>query len=81
MTTARMVTWILSRRRLNRIGDSVLVVGDTASEKIKVHVHTNNPGKALEYGLELGELVDLKIENILDERRAAEEAKAAERGG
>lgn len=66
------------RRRLNRIGDSVLVVGDTASEKIKVHVHTNNPGKALEYGLELGELVDLKIENILDERRAAEEAKAAE---
>lgn len=41
-------------------------------------MHTNNPGKALEYGLELGELVDLKIENILAERREAEAAKAAE---
>ena len=65
------------RRRLNRIGDSVLVVGDISTQ-IKVHVHTNNPGKALEYGLELGELVDLKIENILAERRAEEEAKAKE---
>lgn len=65
------------RRRLNRIGDSVLVVGDMTAQ-IKVHVHTNNPGKALEYGLELGELVDLKIENILAERREAEAAKAAE---
>ena len=65
------------RRRLNRIGDSVLVVGDMTAQ-IKVHVHTNNPGKALEYGLELGELVNLKIENILAERREAEAAKAAE---
>ena len=65
------------RRRLNRIGDSVLVIGDMTAQ-IKVHVHTNNPGKALEYGLELGELVDLKIENILAERREAEAAKAAE---
>lgn len=55
------------RRRLNRIGDCVLVVGDLAL--VKVHVHTNDPGKALQYGLELGELVNLKIENMVEQRR------------
>ncbi|HPS80465.1 MAG TPA: DAK2 domain-containing protein, partial [Candidatus Limiplasma sp.] len=40
------------RRRLNRIGDCVLVVGDLSL--VKVHVHTNEPGKALEYGQSLG---------------------------
>ncbi len=55
------------RRRLNRIGDCVLVVGDLSL--VKVHVHTNDPGKALEYGLSLGELVNLKIENMVQQRR------------
>jgi DAK2 domain fusion protein YloV len=55
------------RRRLNRIGDCVLVVGDMAL--VKVHVHTNNPGKALEYALSLGELASLKIENMVQQRR------------
>ena len=67
------------RRRLNRIGDSVVVVSDLGM--VKVHVHTNNPGNALEYGLELGELVNLKIENMVEQRREnerkEEEAKAA----
>ena len=67
------------RRRLNRIGDCVLVVGDLSL--VKVHVHTNEPGKALEYGLSLGELVNLKIENMVQQRRenqAAAEKKAEE---
>lgn len=66
------------RRRLNRIGDSVLVVGDLS--QVKVHVHTNEPSKALEYGLSLGELVDLKIENMLAQRREklAEQQKKQE---
>jgi uncharacterized protein len=55
------------RRRLNRIGDCVLVTGDLSL--VKVHVHTNSPGKALEYGLSLGELENLKIENMLQQRR------------
>ena len=55
------------RRRLNRIGDNVLVSGDLSL--VQVHVHTNEPGKALEFGQSLGELVDLKIENILQQRR------------
>ena len=67
------------RRRLNRIGDCVLVVGDLSL--VKVHVHTNEPGKALEYGLSLGELVNLKIENMVQQRRdnqAAAQQKAQE---
>lgn len=55
------------RRQLNRIGDCVLVVGDLSL--VKVHVHTNDPGKALQAGLSLGELVNLKIENMLEQRR------------
>lgn len=62
------------RRRLNRIGDSVQVTGDMSL--VKVHVHTNNPGNALEYGLELGELVQLKIENLLEIRREEERRNA-----
>ncbi len=65
------------RRRLNRIGDCVRVVGDLSL--VKVHVHTNEPGKALEYGLSLGELVNVKIENILQQRRDKQaEQKAQE---
>ena len=62
------------RRRLNRIGDCVMVVGDMSL--VKVHVHTNNPGNALEYGLELGELINLKIENMLEQRRENERKNA-----
>lgn len=62
------------RRRLNRIGDTVQVVGDMT--QVKVHVHTNNPGNALEYGLELGELVNLKVENLLEQRREIERQNA-----
>ena len=40
------------RRKLNRLGDCVLVVGD--ANLIKVHVHTNDPGKALQQALALG---------------------------
>jgi len=48
-------------------------------------VHTNDPGKALQYALELGELDAIKIDNMLEEarereekRKAAEEARKAE---
>ena len=58
------------RRRLNRIGDCVRVTGDLSA--VKVHVHTNEPAKALEFGLSLGELIDLKIENMAQKRREAQ---------
>lgn len=55
------------RTRLTRIGDCVVVVGDFSL--VKVHVHTNTPGKALQYACELGELVNIKIDNMAEERR------------
>ena len=64
------------RRRLNRIGDCVQVTGDLA--ETKVHVHTNNPGNAIEYGIELGELIGLKIDNLLAMKRELEKANAPE---
>jgi uncharacterized protein len=62
------------RRRLNRIGDCVQVNGDM--QQVKVHVHTNNPGNAIEYGIELGELINVQLDN-LDQLRHANDAEQA----
>lgn len=64
------------RKRLERIGDCVLVIGDL--EVVKVHVHTNDPGKALQMALELGELDAIKIDNMLEEHRERMAKKQAE---
>lgn len=50
------------RDKLSFYGDSLLVVG--ADGIIKVHIHTNNPGEVLEKALQLGELRDIKIDNM-----------------
>lgn len=55
------------REYLMSIGDCVLVVGDLSF--VKVHVHTNDPGKALTHALALGELDKVKIENMLEQNR------------
>ena len=55
------------REKLMTLGDSVICIGDL--ELVKVHVHTNQPGKALTYALELGELERPKIENMLEQNR------------
>ncbi|MBQ8426757.1 MAG: DAK2 domain-containing protein, partial [Clostridia bacterium] len=55
------------RETLMTIGDCVIVIGDL--EFVKVHVHTNQPGRALTEALELGELDKLKIENMLEQNR------------
>ena len=36
---------------------------------LKVHVHTNHPGKAIEKGLTYGELTNMKIDNMREEHR------------
>ncbi len=50
------------RAYLESIGDCVVVVDD--EEIIKVHVHTNDPGKALSKGVEYGQFETVKIENM-----------------
>ncbi len=65
------------RENLMNIGDSVICIGDL--EMIKVHVHTNSPGVALTYALELGELDRPKIENMLEQNRLLKAKIAAEK--
>lgn len=65
------------KERLMDMGDSVVVVGDL--EFVKVHVHTNTPGLALQCALELGELDKLKIENMLEQNRQLIKALEASR--
>lgn len=55
------------REKLMEIGDSVLCIGDLSL--VKVHVHTNNPNRALGYALELGEIWNIKIENMREQNR------------
>ncbi len=50
------------RTFLSDLGDSLVLVDD--DEIIKVHVHTNNPGKAIEEALTYGSLMTVKIENM-----------------
>ena len=65
------------KEKLMEIGDSVICIGDL--ELVKVHVHTNTPGRALTYALELGELDRIKIENMLEENRALKAKLEAEK--
>nr|WP_297284022.1 DAK2 domain-containing protein [uncultured Agathobaculum sp.] len=56
------------RSILNDIGDSLVVVED--DDIVKVHVHTDQPNKALEEGLKFGPLLTVKIENMREQHTA-----------
>lgn len=66
------------RAYLESIGDCVVVVDDESI--IKVHVHTDNPGNALQQGLKYGMLTNMKIENMREqfENRVSAEESANE---
>ena len=69
---------------LESIGDSIVCVCD--GEVVKVHVHTNDPGLAIQKGLKFGQLTNMKIDNmrleheekLFKEAQKAEEQKAKE---
>lgn len=70
---------------LESIGDSIVVVAD--DEIVKVHVHTNDPGLAIQKALTYGSLSRMKIDNMREEhkeklikeaQKAEAEKKAAE---
>lgn len=50
---------------LESIGDSIVVVSD--DNIVKVHVHTNDPGLAIQKGLTYGSLTSMKIDNMREE--------------
>ncbi len=59
------ITYNEIKEKIEDMGDSLVVVGD--EDIIKVHIHTNNPGKALEIATAYGELKTIKIENMKDQ--------------
>ena len=70
---------------LNGIGDSIVCVAD--DEVVKIHVHTNEPGNALQRALAYGQLSRIKIDNMREEHqerlfkdaeKLAKEQKAAD---
>ena len=72
------------KKYLETIGDSIVVVSD--DDIVKVHVHTNDPGLAIQRALTYGSLTNMKIDNmreehnervIKDAQKAAAEAKTS----
>ncbi len=61
------------RDHLTRVGDSVVVAA--GDDFVKVHVHSNCPGKILQFAMRFGELDRLKIENMREQNRQLLEMK------
>lgn len=60
------------RKTLDAKGDSLLVVGE--SDLIKVHIHTDRPGQILDICTKLGDLTDIKIDNMQLQNETVSEA-------
>ncbi len=65
------------RKYLESIGDCVVVAED--EDIIKVHVHTENPGLAMEEALTFGQLLTVKVENMKEQHRKAAEKNEKEK--
>lgn len=65
------------RNYLNDLGDSLLVVAD--EEIIKVHVHTEYPGKVMNYGQKFGSLMKIKVDNMREQHSTLSEDSAKQR--
>ncbi|MGW8113903.1 DAK2 domain-containing protein [Caproicibacterium sp. NSD3] len=65
------------RTFLETMGDCVVVVSD--DEIIKVHVHTEDPGNALEAALVFGQLLTVKVDNMKEQHRKAQVTEAAKK--
>jgi len=50
------------KKEISGFGDCMLVVG--SEEMLKVHIHTNEPGSVMQKALSLGELIDIKVDNM-----------------
>ncbi|MCA9961708.1 MAG: DAK2 domain-containing protein, partial [Anaerolineales bacterium] len=50
------------RQKIDAMGDSTVVVGDEST--IKVHIHVKDPGEPISYGISLGKITDVVVENM-----------------
>lgn len=66
-----------ARDKIAAMGRSAVIVGD--SSMVKVHVHTEHPGEVLEYALGLGDLDQIKIDNMTQQSQALEAQRAEAR--
>jgi len=64
------------RDHLEAIGESVLVAGDARA--LKVHVHNERPDEVIGYGLGIGALSKISVENLDNQARDVQEARATE---
>ena len=64
------------RDHLESIGESVLVAGD--SRALKIHVHNDRPDLVIAYGLTMGALSRISVDNLDHQARDVRETKAAE---
>ncbi len=62
--------------KLEPLGDSMLVVG--TPELIRIHIHTNEPGKVIRLATGLGSISNVQIGNIVEQSKARAEALKAE---
>ena len=63
------------RQRIDAMGDSTVVVGDETT--IKVHIHVKDPGQPLSYGISLGHITDVVVENMQEQMEEIVHASAA----
>lgn len=64
------------RNNVEKMGDSMVFVQD--EDLVKIHVHTNNPGVALEEALKFGDLMTIKIENMRQQHSSIVDANTTE---
>lgn len=60
------------RNAISQKGDCMLVIDD--DDIVKVHIHTNEPGYVLQQAIKLGELINIKIDNMKHQHRSLIEA-------
>lgn len=65
------------RLDLAKMGDSAVIVGD--DQTLKVHIHALNPGTILDYAVALGELSQIKIDNMQQQTRELTRQRSAPR--
>ncbi len=64
------------RLDLSALGESAVIVGD--AQVLKVHIHTLYPGKVLEYATHLGDLDQIKIDNMQSQTRSLRQQRASQ---
>lgn len=65
------------RKEMSRFGDSLLVVAD--DELVKVHIHAEYPGDALNFAMKFGDLTGIKIDNMREQYENVTEGKTPAR--